>query len=167
MKIFILIAASILSQSAIASTDFIKDVKGVFQQYTNVDAADWYNKGDTAFAEFTGRNLGVYQNIKASVRKNEVNIKMWYAGNGDKPSDDDFFVATTTVCNIVFRQVVLTSDQIEKLKSWDDNVTDPLDFMSVDKLQLSNGDYVHKNINGWDVKIKHSGMNTSCSAQKA
>ncbi|WP_438436599.1 hypothetical protein [Kluyvera georgiana] len=48
----------LVSPAVLANDNFVQTVKDVFQEYTKVDASDWYGKGDTAFAEFTGDKEG-------------------------------------------------------------------------------------------------------------
>ncbi len=156
----------LLSQSTLADSSFVQGVKNVFQKYTNVDASDWYNKGDTAFAEYTGDNFGVYQHLKASVRNYSINIKMEYAPGGDMSNTNHFMKMTTAVCRQVFRQVILTPEELEKLRAWDDSVKDPFDFMKSETLSDAGRDYKQTSINGWSVKIKRAEMMTTCSAQK-
>ncbi|HAT7513514.1 TPA: hypothetical protein JAV82_001257 [Kluyvera ascorbata] len=156
----------LVSPAVLAKDSFVQTVKNVFQEYTKVDASDWYSKGDTAFAEFTGDNLGIYQHLKTSVRDNSINIKMEYAPGKEKPDSEKFMVATTAVCQVVFKNVILTPEELDKLQSWDDDVRDPFDFMSSETAKDAGNGYNEEKINGWDVKIKRDAMLTTCTAEK-
>ena len=55
------------SFSSYAGQVSIKEqAKSLLEDYARVDSVDWYNKGDTAFAENDGF-IGVYRHLKASV----------------------------------------------------------------------------------------------------
>ncbi|HGP3596328.1 TPA: hypothetical protein ACLHV0_003580 [Yersinia enterocolitica] len=166
MKKTLFFLATLLAQPAYANGGFVQQVKDIFQSYTKVDATDWYNKGDTAFAEYTGINLGVYQHLKTSVRNNAVSIKMEYLSGGVRPDSEDFMNATTTVCMEVFRRIVSTQAELDKVTSWDDDTKDTLDFMDAKKLSDVYNETQHGVVNGWDIKIKRATMLTSCSVEK-
>ncbi len=76
MNNYLLLAAFTFSLSAQAADNFVQTVKDVFMNNTRVDYTDWYTKGDTAFAEFDGMYLTVYQHLKAAVNEQEIDIKM-------------------------------------------------------------------------------------------
>lgn len=166
MKKTLFFLATLLVQPAYANGAFVQEVKDIFQNYTKVDATDWYNKGDTAFAEYNGINWGVYQHLKASVRNSAVSIKMEYLSGGKRPDTEDFMHATTTVCKEVFRRIVLTKAELDKSTSWDDDTKDTLDFMDAKKLSDVYSETQHGVVNGWDLKIKRTTMLTSCAAEK-
>ncbi len=112
-----------------AADTFQQKVKDVFQKKTSVDYTDWYGKGDAAIAEFKGFNLGVYQDLKASVRDNEINIKMQYVTGPVRPDSDEFAQMTSALCETVFEPFVVP-DYVRPT-SWDDDTPAPLNFMQV------------------------------------
>lgn len=156
----------LVSPAVLANDNFVQTVKDVFQEYTKVDASDWYGKGDTTFAEFTGDNFGIRQHLKASVRDGLINIKMEYAPGGEKPDSEKFMMMTTLVCQSVFKQIILTPSELEKLQKWDDDVHDPFEFMEAKTIQDAGYGYKVNKINGWNVKIKRDVMLTTCTAEK-
>lgn len=147
-----------------AADTFQQKVKDVFQKKTSVDYTDWYGKGDAAIAEFKGFNLGVYQDLKASVRDNEINIKMQYVTGPVRPDSDEFAQMTSALCETVFEPFVVP-DYVHPT-SWDDDTPAPLNFMQVKNLKQAEDDPVEKTVNGWKVKIERSIMKTTCSARK-
>lgn len=161
-----IVSLILVSPAVLAKDNFVQRVKNIFQEYTKVDASDWYSKGDTSFAEFTGDNLGVYQHLKTSVRDDSINIKMEYAPGKEKPDSGKFMVATTAVCQVVFKNAILTQEELETLQSWDDDVRDPFDFMSSETAKSVDNGYQEEKINGWDVRIKRDAMLTTCTAEK-
>ncbi|ECF0259005.1 hypothetical protein K2652_002313 [Salmonella enterica subsp. enterica serovar Agbeni] len=155
MKRLLLIVLVGLSCSASASVGFIGDVKNIIQSSTKVSAADWYNKGDTAFAEYDGLMMGIYQRFKVSVRKNDVNIQMQFIQGDKRPEADDFARVTSEICQYVFTQFVSP----EK--------AGVMSFMGTDNLNDVFNETSSKTINGWSVSINRQTLLTSCSASKA
>ncbi|POT25341.1 hypothetical protein C3433_18130 [Citrobacter freundii] len=167
MTRLIVLFASLVAFSAHA--DFVQNVKDRFQERTPVDYTDWYNKGDTAFAEYQGMNFGIYQNLKAAVRKNEVSIKMQYTTGPVRPDSDKFTQMTSYLCIEIFEDFILPKEPPTKPLSWDDDTPvrkNPLHFMLAEKVENTNNDPLRKTVNGWDIKIERQVMLTSCSARK-
>lgn len=152
-----------------AQADFIQNVKDSFQELTPVDYSDWYNKGDTAFAEYQGRNYGVYQNLKAAVSKNEVSIKMQFTTGSVRPDSDHFAKMTSYLCQDIFRDFILPKEKPTETLNWDDDSPareNPLSFILAEKLENTNNDPLRKTVNGWIITIERQTMLTSCSARK-
>ncbi|BDI44002.1 hypothetical protein FRV13_15390 [Escherichia coli] len=155
----------LLSAASVQAADtFQQRVKDVFQNKTSVDYTDWYAKGDTAIAEFKGFNFGVYQDLKASVRNNEINIKMQYVTGPVRPDSEQFAQMTSLLCETVFEPFV-APDYVPPT-SWDDDTPAPLNFMYVGKSKEDEDAPVEKTVNGWKIKIERSAMKTTCSARK-
>ncbi|MEG0099741.1 MAG: hypothetical protein RR818_01380 [Citrobacter sp.] len=168
MKTLLMIFSLIFTFSAHAN--FIQDVKDRFQGVTYVGYEDWYNKGDTAFAEYDGLSYGVYQKLKVAVRENEINIKMQFINGTVRPDADHFARVTSELCVAIFQPFVSTVDTTKKSSSWDDAtapvIDAPLSFMFTEKNNDTNSNSINKKINGWDVSIKRSALLTSCTARK-
>lgn len=161
MKYFPLVL--LLSAASVQAADTFQDkVKDIFQRKTAIDYADWYKKGDMNIAEFQGETYTIPQQIKVSMKKNEINIKTRHL-EGEADSDIDKFArATSYLCASVFEPFVYPGS--ENNLTWDDDR--PLQFMIVNKLRDAQDDPVEKNVNGWKIRITRSAMSTSCSLKK-
>ncbi|CAM7888533.1 hypothetical protein CIFRMA203M1_11485 [Citrobacter freundii] len=175
MKGYLILAAFTFSLSAHAAGDFVQNVKDIFQHQTHVDYVDWYNKGDTAFAEYDGLNYGVYQHLKTSVRKDEINIKMQFISGDKRPDSDDFARVTSDTCYSIFASIIFPQPQSSTPVSWaDDEVVDkeknvlpsPLSFLLISKLDEAYNETKDATVNGWHVQINRIAMTTTCSARK-
>ncbi|ATA26603.1 hypothetical protein BIY26_09025 [Brenneria goodwinii] len=161
-----------VSFSALAAPPSVKeDAKALLERYARVDSVDWYNKGDTAFAENDGF-IGVYRHIKTSVRDNEVNIKMQYVSGPKYPDSDEFSRITTDVCLLVISELIHPKPQNDEPVSWDDDSDpvdakdDPFNFMRESNLDKVHNEKFEKVIDGWKVSIYRVVMLTTCSAKK-
>ncbi|MGO1308632.1 MAG: hypothetical protein ACTMIX_03380 [Kluyvera intermedia] len=171
MNKYLLLAVFAFSLSAQAADNFVQDVKDIFHLSSRVDYSDWYNKGDTAFAEFDGLNYGVYQHLKAAVRKDEVSIKMDYVSGNKRPNTDDFARTTSELCFNVISQTVLASSKKATPASWNDDGSDqdnssPISFFLVNKFNDVSQVTQSVKANGWDIEITRHVLSTSCSARK-
>ncbi|MEQ9865040.1 hypothetical protein [Pectobacterium aroidearum] len=158
------------SFSTFAATSSIKeDAKALLEMYARIDSVDWYNKGDTAFAENDGF-IGVYRHVKASVRDDEVNIKMEFVSGSKRPDSDEFSRVTTGVCRSIISELIHPSPKDAEPVSWDDESqpkNDPFNFMRESKLDKVHNEKFEKVIDGWKVSIYRTAMLTTCSAKKA
>ncbi|WP_339097239.1 hypothetical protein V6917_16550 [Pectobacterium brasiliense] len=158
------------SFSTLATTSSIKeDAKTLLEKYARIDSVDWYNKGDTAFAENDGF-IGVYRQIKASVRDDEVNIKMQFVSGPKRPDSDEFSRITTGVCHSIISELIHPTPKDAESISWDDDSqpkNDPFNFMRESKLDKVHNEKIGKVIDGWKVSIYRTTMLTTCSAKKA
>lgn len=157
------------SFAANAEQTSIKErAKTLLEDYARVDAADWYNKGDTTFAENDGF-IGVYRHLKASVRDDAVNIKMNFVSGAKTPDSDDFSRKTTDVCITIFSQLIYPYDEEE---TWDEAPAkgkpspDYFAFMRESELDKIHGQKKEAVIEGWNISIKRTALLTTCSAQK-
>jgi len=140
--------------------------KWVVENYAHVDAVDWYNKGDTAFAE-NDQFMGVYRHLQASVRNDEINLKMTYVSGPKRPSTEEFAQITTMSCSAVISSLILPKTG-KANTTWDDAPSEenPLEFMEFKNYQDIHGKRISKVINGWKIGIYRSVLLTSCSAKK-
>ncbi|EQB4447068.1 hypothetical protein ACYKEA_004902 [Pluralibacter gergoviae] len=147
---------------------FKEQAKSLLEDYARVDTVDWYNKGDTTFAENDGF-IGVYRHLKASVTDNSINMKMDYVSGPKRPDSDDFSRVTTGVCLTVFSELL---NPTNKESAWDDDTetteshSDELEFMRESSLDKVQGENKEKVIDGWKISIKRTVLLTTCSAKK-
>lgn len=168
MNKYLLLAAFTFSLSAHAADNFVQTVKDVFMNNTRVDYTDWYTKGDTAFAEFDGMYLTVYQHLKAAVNEREIDIKMEFTKGAKRPESEEFMQASTILCQQIFGNIILPKQMPQKVSSWDEESEkdNELSFMDAANLQKVGNETQRKIVNGWDVSIRRSVLLTSCSARK-
>ncbi len=172
MRKILLGALFLVSISTSAANTSIKDnAKVLLEEYAGVDSVDWYNKGDTAFAENDGF-IGVYRQLKASVDDSGVNIKMQFVSGSKRPDSDDFSRVTTDVCLLVVSELIHPTPKAKEPVKWDDDIesaddkNNPFDFMQESSLDKVHGEQKVKIIDGWKVSIKRTTMLTTCSAKK-
>ena len=161
------------SFSSYAGQVSIKEqAKSLLEDYARVDSVDWYNKGDTAFAENDGF-IGVYRHLKASVSDNSVNLKMDFVSGPKRPDSDEFSKITSDVCITVFSQLINPPTKDTKEVTWDDepvesgnDAPDHFAFMRTSGLDKVHGQNMAGIIDGWQVSIKRTVLLTTCSAKK-
>ncbi|MEI7145076.1 hypothetical protein WCT84_15930 [Pectobacterium brasiliense] len=160
------------SFSTLAAVPSIKEnAKALLETYAQIDSVDWYSKGDTTFAENDGF-IGVYRQIKASVKDDEVNIKMQFLSGPKRPDSDEFSRVTTGVCVSVISSLIHPTPKSDKPVSWDDDSEpvdakyDPFNFMHESDLDKVHNEKFEKVVNGWKVSIYRIAMLTTCSAKK-
>ena len=159
--------------SSYAGQASIKEkAQALLEDYARVDSVDWYNKGDTAFAENDGF-IGVYRHLKASVSDSSVNLKMDFVSGPKRPDSDEFTKITSDVCITVFSQLINPQVKDAKEVTWDDepvetvnNTPDKFAFMRASGLDKVHGQKMESTINGWQVSIKRTVLLTTCSAKK-
>lgn len=171
MNKYLLLAAFTFSLSAQAADNFVQDVKDIFHLSSRIDFSDWYNKGDTAFAEFDGLNYGVYQHLKAAVRRDEISIKMEYVSGNKRPTTDDFARVTSELCFNVISQAVLAPSKNATSVSWNEDGSDqdkssPISFFLINKFNDVSQVTQSTKVNGWNIEITRQVLSTSCSAHK-
>lgn len=166
MKRFFLIILLLLPITSFAADSFTEAVKNRFQEKTAVDFTDWYTKGDASIVEFKGETYLLDLDLKATVRKNEINIKMQQL-NGTEKSDVNFFAKmTSALCAQIFEPFIFPEEASKEPRAWDDESPRPLEFLYLESLTQTQDDPIDKTVNGWSVKAKRSVLLTSCSAIK-
>jgi len=160
MKKILLSLLLSISFSVVATQPSIKEnAKKLLEQSAHVDTVDWYDKGDTSFAE-NDAFMGVYRHLKASVKNDEINIKMQFVSGPKRPDSNDFSRITSEVCHSVISRIVSPEPSSDKSAAFDFMLNSNLDDYSVFNEKLS------KKIDGWDVSIYRIAMLTTCSAKK-
>ncbi|WP_330993298.1 hypothetical protein [Pluralibacter gergoviae] len=162
----------VISLPALASDNPVKErAKISMERFAAIDPVDWYNKGDTTFAENDGF-IGVYRHAKVSIRENEVNMKMNYISGPKRPDSDDFSRITTEVCLTVFSQLIRPMPESANTGTWDDDsesTTDTKDdfaFMRESRLDKVHNEVMSGDVDGWKISIKRTVLLTNCSAKK-
>lgn len=168
-KVLLCLLLSISFSTMAATSSFKDNAKELLGKYANVDAVDWYSKGDTSFADSEGFMLSVYRNLKASVRDDELNVKMQFITGPKRPDSNEFSRNTSIICHAVIARLVYPEIN-KKPASWDDEDTrdDALNFMLNSNLDDYNvfNQKLSKTVNGWNVSIYRIAMLTTCSAKK-
>ncbi|EMX8695963.1 hypothetical protein AAH248_001176 [Klebsiella michiganensis] len=175
MRWMILACFFITPLTAIASTGASKeDIKQALERYAGIDAVDWYSKGDTVFAENDGF-IGIYRQIKASVRDNEVNLKIDFKSGPKYPDKNEFSRITSEVCLNVFSSLIMDPDTSNDAPvSWENDENNSTStknanmfiFMDGSNLDKVYGKTITKKVNGWSVSIKRNILLTTCTAKK-
>ncbi|EMO4249223.1 hypothetical protein RVV87_004861 [Citrobacter freundii] len=166
MNRFILIILLLIPSISFASDSFTDAVKNRFQKKTAVDLTDWYAKGNTWIAEFKGETYLLDLDLKAAVRKNEINIKMRHLKGTEKPDVNFFVKMTSGLCAQIFEPFIFPEQASKGPRTWDDESPRPLEFLYLDSLTQAQDDPIDKTVNGWNIKAERSVLLTSCSAIK-
>ncbi|HCB1641654.1 TPA: hypothetical protein MYP41_004785 [Citrobacter freundii] len=172
MRTLLLIPLLLASLSVSAADSLLEKVKESVSGITPVDATEWYQKGDTNFAEYEGEYRGFNQKIKVAVKTGEIHIKSEVAAN-DLVKDMDVFMRDTTQrCHLVLRDVILPAEKLEAVADWDNDESDGFEFMDAKTVsETARNEAIHgtphKNIYGWDISIRREPGKTSCSAIKS
>lgn len=169
-KVLFCLLLSISFSTMAAQSSFKDNAKELLGKYANVDTVDWYNKGDTAFADSEGFMLSVYRNLKASVRDDEINLKMRFITGPKRPDSNEFSDVSSGVCHAVISRLIYPARNEGVAASWDDekDSDDSLEFMknsNLDDYSVFN-QKLSKTVDGWNVSIYRIAMLTTCSAKK-
>ncbi|SIO94810.1 hypothetical protein [Vibrio spartinae] len=151
-KTMLLITSLITSGTVLAQNGYSVDEMKDVLKYSGIRDIDWYNKGDTAFADFKNEKESVKASL--SVGRGMLEIQL--------SSDAPFDIYGAISCQKLTKMI-----PHEETSGWSSPPTnDEKKIRAVFDMDMKQNSTNEGQLNGWQMKIQRSQNTVICSVMK-